>query len=73
MSTDPFGNPASEPARPPGARILQLVGIVEVLIGLVVLIVGFAIGESIVALIGAVLVASSGTLFVLARGIGRRG
>ncbi len=43
------------------------------MLGLLLLIVGFAIGETIVALIGGVLVASSGSLFVVARQIARRG
>lgn len=73
MSTDPFGNPTPKPAPPPGVRVIQLVGIAEIVIGLALLIVGFAIGESIVALIGGVLVASSGSLFVVARQIARRG
>lgn len=73
MSTDPFGNPSSKPAQPPAGRVLRRVAYAEIALGLVLLIVGFAIGDTLIALIGAVIVASSGTLFVLARSVGRRG
>ena len=70
MSTDPFGH---RPEPPPGVRVIKLIGAAEIVLGLLLLIVGFAIDESIVALIGGVLVASSGSLFVVARQIARRG
>jgi hypothetical protein len=72
MTTDPFGNqaPATEP--PPGVRLLRRLGIAEIALGLILLIAGFAIDQTIVALIGGVLVASSGTLFVFARSLAKR-
>jgi hypothetical protein len=73
MSTDPFGNSTEKPPLPPGVRVIRLIGIVEIVLGLLLLIVGFAVSETIVALIGGVLVASSGSLFVVARQIARRG
>jgi hypothetical protein len=73
MSSDPFGNPAPRPELPPGVRTIRLIGIAEVIVGFLLLIVGFAVSASIVALIGGVLVASSGSLFVVARQIARRG
>ncbi|MDO8212842.1 DUF3040 domain-containing protein [Conexibacter sp. CPCC 206217] len=72
--TDPFGNEQPEsPAAAPGMRMLRLIGAAEIALGLTLLIVGFAVSSTIVALIGAVLVASSGTLFFLSRSLGRRG
>ena len=73
MSVDPFGNRAPQPQQPPGVRVIRLIGIAEIVLGLVLLVVGFAIDETIVVLIGAVLAASSGSLFVVARQISRRG
>ncbi len=72
MSRDPFGNPTPQPQPAPGVRVIRLIGIAEIVLGLALLVVGFAIGEMIVVLIGAVLVASSGSLFVVARQIARR-
>lgn len=72
MTTDPFGNEQSAQPPAPGVRLLQRIGLSEIAIGLILLIVGFAISQTIVALIGGVMVASSGTLFVFARSLGRR-
>jgi len=69
---DPFGRERPQPPPAPGARLLQRIGAGEIALGLLLLIAGFATGATIVALIGGVLVASSGTLFVFARSLGRR-
>jgi len=70
---DPFGNELPQRPPAPGARLLQRIGLGEIALGAVLLIAGFATGATIVALIGGVLVASSGTLFVFARSLDRRG
>lgn len=69
MTTDPFGNQAPAPEPPPGVRLLRRIGLAEFALGLILLIAGFAIDQTIVALIGGVLAASSGTLFVFARSL----
>ncbi|MBB4665264.1 hypothetical protein [Conexibacter arvalis] len=72
MARDPFGNELPKPPPAPGVRLLRRIGIAEIALGLILLIAGFAIGEPVVALIGGVIVASSGTLFVFAHSLNRR-
>jgi hypothetical protein len=72
MTRDPFGNETPEPP-PPGVRLLQRIGIAEIAIGVILLVAGFATDTMILVLIGGVMVASSGTLFVFARSLNRRG
>lgn len=72
MTRDPFGNETPQQPPAPGVRLLQLIGIAEIVIGVILLIAGFAADTTILALIGGVLVASSGTLFVFARTLANR-
>jgi hypothetical protein len=72
MVRDPFGNETPQPPPMPGVRLLQRIGIAEIAIGLILLVVGFATSVTVLALVGGVLVASSGTLFVFARSLNRR-
>lgn len=72
MTRDPFGNETPQQPPVPGARLLQRIGIAEIMIGVILLIAGFAADVMILALIGGVMVASSGTLFVFARSLNRR-
>jgi hypothetical protein len=61
--------PTNQPLRP--AQILRLVGLAEIVLGLVLLIAGFAADVLVLAIVGGVLVASSGTLFVFSRTLAR--
>lgn len=73
MTRDPFGNETSQRPPVPGVQLLQRIGIAEIVIGVILLIAGFAADVMILALIGGVMVASSGTLFVFARSLNNRG
>jgi hypothetical protein len=63
--------PTNQPLRP--AQILRLVGLAEIVLGLVLLIAGFAADVLVLAIVGGVLVPelATSTLFVFSRTLAR--